>query len=216
MTSPRLDRLIGLTLVLVTGCVIAREWGAADWVNIPCYLLLVVAIAALFVEVRPGRKAFVFVALGLTAALAWRVEDWTSVVMDGLYSASFIAAFFTALATLRSAAEPSEDIRASGRFLAEQPPGRRYLALTLGASAFALLLNYGAIALLGSLATAAAQDEPDAEIRMHRRRRISQRWHVESSIDQCRTGQHDHQQGQCGELFDRLFLAAGQRQRAQH
>ena len=46
MTSPRLDRLIGLTLVLVTGCVIAREWGAADWVNIPCYLLLVVAIAA--------------------------------------------------------------------------------------------------------------------------------------------------------------------------
>ena len=172
MTCPRLDRLIGLTLVLVTGCVIAREWGAADWVNIPCYLLLVVAIAALFVEVRPGRKAFVFVALGLTAALAWRVEDWTSVVMDGLYSASFIAAFFTALATLRSAAEPSEDIRASGRFLAEQPPGRRYLALTLGASAFALLLNYGAIALLGSLATAAAQDEPDAEIRMHRRRRM--------------------------------------------
>ncbi|GGG62307.1 hypothetical protein GCM10011415_05710 [Salipiger pallidus] len=167
-----LNRITGSLLAVITLLVICREWLDSQWQEPVLAALMAALTAALFVQVRPGRKAFVVVAALLTAALILRLDDWQSVLARGVAQASFIAAFFSALATLRSAAEPSETIRRSGDFLAQQPPGRRYLALTVGGSAFALLLNYGAIALLGSLATAAARSEPDPEIREHRRRRM--------------------------------------------
>ncbi|MCR8546441.1 hypothetical protein M4578_01270 [Salipiger sp. P9] len=169
---PLLDRLIGLFLVLIAGLVALREWGGPAALDPLLFALLGLLVAGLFVKVRAGRKGFVLAALALTGALVWRGGDWQEVVLRATRSAAFICAFFTALATLRSAAEPSPAIRAGGSFLARQPPGRRYLALTMGGSAFAFILNYGAISLLGSLATAAAQEEPDAEIRNHRRRRM--------------------------------------------
>lgn len=169
---PVLHKLTGLLLIAVTALVALREWGHTDLVNPLTFALWAALVCALFLMVRPGRKAFVVVAVLLTALLVWRLPNWQEVITRALVSGTFICAFFTALATLRSAAEPSPEIREAGSFLARQPPGRRYLALTLGGTAFALLLNYGSIALLGSLATAAAREEPDAEIRGHRRRRM--------------------------------------------
>lgn len=131
-----------------------------------------VAILLLAIRVRPSRKAFVVAGIVLTGAVAFLVPDWQTIVRRGLLSAAFIAAFFTALSTLRNVAETSPGIAAGGTFLAAQPPGRRYAALTLGGHLFALLLNYGAISLLGSLATASARREPDPEIRRHRTRRM--------------------------------------------
>ncbi|XCC95065.1 hypothetical protein PVT71_01290 [Salipiger sp. H15] len=159
-------------MVVITGIVIVQEWhltGALDWLVVPAVTLLV---GVLTLQVAAGRRLFVVAAVLLGLALVWRVEDWQTVLVKAFQSAAFIAAFFAALATLRSAAQQADSIRAAGNFLALQPPGRRYLALTLGGQAFSLLLNYGAIALLGSLATAAAKDEPDAEIRSHRTRRM--------------------------------------------
>ena len=173
LISPTLDRVTGVLLVVLTGVVIAQEWhllGPAPALLAPLVLALT---ALLTLQVAPGRRAFVAVAGVLTLALVWRdPEGWRAVVARAVASAAFIVAFFSALASLRSAAQQAAAIRAGGTFLALQPPGRRYLALTLGGQAFALLLNYGAIALLGSLATAAARDEPDAEIRAHRTRRM--------------------------------------------
>ncbi|KAA8614103.1 hypothetical protein [Salipiger aestuarii] len=170
--TPVLHKLIGLLLIAVTALVTLREWGHTSLADPLTFALWTVLVAVLFPTVRPGRKGFVVVAVALTAMLIWRVPDWQEIVAQAMVSGTFIAAFFTALATLRSAAEPSPEIREAGSFLARQPPGRRYLALTLGGTAFALLLNYGSITLLGSLATAAAREEPDAEIRGHRRRRM--------------------------------------------
>ena len=167
-----LARLTGLLLGLITCLVVVQEWhltGPLDLLVVPAVTLLV---GLLTLQVAPGRRLFVALAVLLGLALIWRVPDWQAVLLKAFHSAAFIAAFFAALATLRSAAQQAPSIRAAGNFLALQPPGRRYLALTLGGQAFALLLNYGAIALLGSLATAAAQDEPDAEIRSHRTRRM--------------------------------------------
>lgn len=172
MTAPLLHRLTGILLISVTALVAVREWGRTDALDPLAYLLWVILVGALFLQVKPGRKGFVYVALALTAALITKGGDWRGTITAAMHSGTFIAAFFTALATLRAAAEPSEAIRAGGSFLSRQPPGKRYLALTLGGTAFALLLNYGSIALLGSLATAAAHEEPDEEIRNHRRRRM--------------------------------------------
>ena len=167
-----LNKLTGGLLVAITGLMVLVECGARALAEpvLPWLIVLVTAILAL--QVRPGRYAFVLVAVALTLALALLDPEWAAISQKGLHTAAFIAAFFTALATLRSAAQTSPSIRRGGRFLAQQPPGRRYLALTLGGQMFSLLLNYGAIALLGSLATASANEELDEEIRRHRTRRM--------------------------------------------
>jgi len=158
-------------LVVLTGLVACAEWGAG-WASAPVPWLVLAVLALLSLHVRRSRRAFVAVGAALTLAQALTDPDWQAVALRGLYSAGFIGAFFTALSTLRNVAETSPAIGRAGRFLASQPPGRRYGALTLGGLLFALLLNYGAITLLGSLATASAAAEPDPVIRSHRRRRM--------------------------------------------
>ncbi|GAW36174.1 hypothetical protein RA2_03243 [Roseovarius sp. A-2] len=161
-----------MLLVAITCLVILHEWHVAAWMAPakPALVLLLVAILA--AQVRASRKVFVAVALGLTVALGMHASGWQLVVLDGLRSAAFIAAFFSALSTLRNVAQTSAAVQAAGRFLSAQRPGRRYAALTAGGQGFALLLNYGAIQLLGALALANAETEPDPEVRGHRIRRM--------------------------------------------
>ncbi|MCB1341985.1 MAG: hypothetical protein KDK24_13160 [Pseudooceanicola sp.] len=171
MTVYPIHKALGPALVILTGVVILHEWGA-EWATPVAAALTVLVTALLGIGAKGSRLAFILVAVGLTVALALTHADWFVTVQKGLATAAFIAAFFTALSTLRSAAQSSPAIRATGNYLATQPPGRRYLALTAGGMAFALLLNYGAIALLGTLATASAKGEPDPEIRRIRTRRM--------------------------------------------
>lgn len=166
------NRLTGGLLMVITALVVMKECGLGSLPHLVLPWAIISATLLLSVQVRAGRYAFALVAFGLTVALMLTQADWLATTERALQTAAFIVAFFCALATLRSAADTSPSIRASGRFLAQQPPGRRYLALTVGGQMFSLLLNYGAIALLGGLATASADEEPDPEIRRHRTRRM--------------------------------------------
>ncbi|MGP6086507.1 hypothetical protein [Antarctobacter jejuensis] len=155
----------------MTVLVCLEEWGAATFpVLLPGVVILVLVL--LTPQVRRSRQGFVLVGLILTGCAYVFLPVWQAVVLRALGSAAFIAAFFAALTTLRNVAESSPAIRAAGTYLAEQPPGRRYAALTVGSHLFALLLNYGAISLLGNLATQSAGREANAEIRRHRTRRM--------------------------------------------
>lgn len=162
----------GLGLVFLTLVVVLAEWGAGDWANGLQSLTALVLLLVLAPQVRRGRQVFVAVGIVLTIGLAFQSPDWVTFARVGLEKAAFIGAFFCALASLRSVAEGSPAIQNAGRFLALQPPGRRYIALTFGGQVFALVLNYGAIALLGGLATASAKTEQNPEIRQHRTRRM--------------------------------------------
>ncbi|MGI3211147.1 hypothetical protein ACROSR_08540 [Roseovarius tibetensis] len=166
------DRLCGPMLIGITCLVIFHEWHVVAWLAPVKPVLVVLVVILLAAQVRMSRKAFVAVALGLTLALAASAADWHRPVLDGLRSAAFIAAFFSALSTLRNVAQTSPAVQAAGRFLSGQRPGRRYAALTVGGQGFALLLNYGAIQLLGALALTNAGSEPDPEVRGHRIRRM--------------------------------------------
>ena len=119
-----------------------------------------------------SRQIFVVIALALVGAACLTRQDWPAMIAAALGSAAFIAAFFTALTCLRYASAASPSIAECGSFLAQQPPGRRYAALTVGGHLFGLVLNYGAISLLGSLAGAHARREPDPVIRTIRIRRM--------------------------------------------
>jgi hypothetical protein len=168
----RVDFVAGILLVAITCLVIFHEWHVAEWMAPAKPVLVVLLIVILAAQVRLSRKAFVAAALGLTVALGLGTAGWQAVALDGLRSAAFIAAFFSALSTLRNVAQTSPAVQAAGRFLSAQRPGRRYAALTIGGQGFALLLNYGAIQLLGALALANAEAEPDPEVRGHRIRRM--------------------------------------------
>ncbi len=172
VSAQLLDRCTALLLILLTIMVATSEWGSNLFDPlIPGLTLLVLVV--LFFRVRNARRVFVGVGVALVLLLALTHPDvWWDTTVRALHSSAFIAAFFTALSTLRNVAETSPAIRAGGIFLAAQPPGRRYAALTAGGHLFALLLNYGAISLLGSLASTSAATEPDPAIRSHRTRRM--------------------------------------------
>lgn len=173
LTGQAMHRIVGLMLAAMTVLVMLREWGAGTRLDLWLIPLLFVATTlVLGAQVKASRQIFIVIALLLTG-LGWlTVPDWPQVVLKGIATGAFIAAFLTALSTLRSAADTSPAITACGRFLAQQPPGKRYLALTVGGQLFALLLNYGSVTLLGSVAMANAREEPDAEIRLIRMKRM--------------------------------------------
>lgn len=136
---------------------------------VACVLVIAVVLA---VSTRGSVLVFVGVAILLTHAAILTDPDWHASVWKALLGTGFFIAFFSAQITLRNAAGGSPSMAAAGTYLALQPPGRRYLALTAGAQAFAIVLNYGAIQLLGTLALSSARSEPDQRIREIRTRRM--------------------------------------------
>lgn len=166
------DRIAGILLLITTLFVTivesygGRIFGVASGLCVLLFLILAVPY------VGWSRRIFMIVGLALFVAAFLTRSDWMAATEDALGTAAFIAAFFTALACLRNAAASSPSIEACGHFLAAQPPGRRYLALTTGGHLFGLVLNYGSLSLLGTLAEVNARREPNIEIRTHRIRRM--------------------------------------------
>ncbi|MBP0615479.1 hypothetical protein J6595_07800 [Jiella sp. KSK16Y-1] len=119
-----------------------------------------------------SRQAFVVIGLVLAGLVVAFLDDWPAVLEKAAAQGAFISTFFIALASLRTPAAASPAIERCGQFLASQPPGKRYLALTIGGHLFALILNYGSITLLGGLTEAIAGKEKNEEIREIRNRRM--------------------------------------------
>ena len=162
----------GLILLATTLFVLLSEWTGSTSLRYPAAIGVALFIAVSIPYVRWSRLIFIIVAIALTLSAYFTNPNWWQITNSAMNSAAFIAAFFTALTSLRSASATSPSIEKCGHFLAEQPPGRRYLALTTGGHLFALVLNYGAISLLGNLAEVSARREPNEEIRNHRLRRM--------------------------------------------
>lgn len=165
-------RVEGMILLAITLFVLIFEWTGSTAIRYPAAIGVVLYIAISTPHVSWSRRIFILIAVALTAYAYVTTDNWFQITNSALNSSAFIAAFFTALTSLRSASATSPSIEKCGHFLAEQPPGRRYLALTTGGHLFALVLNYGAISLLGNLAEASARREPNEEIRLHRLRRM--------------------------------------------
>jgi len=172
MYSSLITTTIGYLLVSVTALVVVGTWTDADVFRQISIWLMVPLAALLALQVGWGRRIYLMVGVLLVAAAIATRSDWSEMLDSAFARTGFIIAFFTALATLRNASASSAAIGVCGKFLAEQPPGRRYAALTVGGQLFALLLNYGSIVLLGSMAEQNAKNEPDPERRAHRTRRM--------------------------------------------
>lgn len=170
--SPAHDRTTGLLLCLCVLGVVLQSFTGWHWTGLLAEGAAIAVILWLTPTVRASRQIFVLLA-ALLSVYAWIAGDDAGAVLErALAQGSFILAFFCALATLRHAAELSESFTRAAVYLAQQPPGRRYTALTVGAQVFALVLNYGSISLLGAMARSSARSEPDPEIAKIRTRRM--------------------------------------------
>ncbi len=140
---------------------------ALAWAGLGLYLLDAV--------LHLGTKGRGFLASALlTAALAVALlPDARPALTAALNRAVFIATLFTALGMLREAAGTSDMVRRCGLFLAGQRPGRRYAALTTGAHLFAVILNFGSVALLGALVERSLEGDRSHRGRLRERRMMT-------------------------------------------
>lgn len=167
-----LDRISALALPLLVLTVILRDTTTVAFLHPLARGLFVLSLFALAPFRARRRWPFLAVSVLLALWVTLTRDDPGAILNRALDSGAFVAAFFAALGTLRHAAELSPAITRAAQYLADRPPGRRYLALMAGGQAFSLLLGYGAISLLGALVMSSTADEPDAAIRGLRRKRM--------------------------------------------
>lgn len=169
---PASARIGGVLTACALLAFIPSEFTGSPALQAMAAALMIGAMALFALTARPSRLGFLALGIALTVwAMAARPGGGQA-IMSALDRGGLVIALFTALSALRSVAIRSQDILDCGRFLARQPPGRRYLALTAGGHLFGLILLYGSISLLGSLAAESTARETDRELRRHRLRRM--------------------------------------------
>ncbi|WP_366655141.1 hypothetical protein [Fodinicurvata sp. EGI_FJ10296] len=101
--------------------------------------------------------------------------DAVGTILAALANGARLVALILCLTFLRNAAAASPLVARTGRYLARQPPGRRYLALSAGGHLFGLMLNFGVINLLGPVVRESGRTTADATAEDRRRALIRRR-----------------------------------------
>lgn len=137
-------------LAVVAGSVLraASGWQVGGWLAGGA-LLFYLALEGRAVH-RGGRMILALALGSAGATLAWHPAP-VALLGRALVEAAAIIGLFVALGFLRQAAETSALVQACGQSMVRQPPGRRYLVLTLGSHLIALVLNFGVLPLLGTM-----------------------------------------------------------------
>jgi len=161
-----------MALAAVMAGTLGGEVLGLPFLAIAAGLASVAYIVLAFPRVGYTGRGFIVLAAGLAAALFASAPDAPGDVAKALARACLVVTLFNALGFLREAARGSAVVRRCGYFLTRQPPGRRYLALTLGGHLFGLVLSYGSISLLGTMSERANARERDPVVRRLRLRRM--------------------------------------------
>ena len=164
--------LSGFMPICVMLCIIGWEYTGVPVFSLMASLFAAATILVFLPRTSPSRMAFAAIALLLVIWAAASRSDWLSAVGQATQRGALVVALFTALGAIRTAAMSSDSILECGRFLARQRPGLRYASLTVGGHLFGLILLYGSISLLGSLATESLARDPEDDIRRIRTRRM--------------------------------------------
>ncbi len=168
-------RLSGPALMVTVAGTLLASLGGVEAARIPAAAGLLFYLASELPRVpAKGQRVAALVGLAIVACLM-AVDDPFAVLWQGVVTSCFLTAFFAMLGLLREAAETSPTVRRGGAHLLDQPPGRRYLALTFGSHLFGLVLNYGAVALVGQMikgANTLASASGDTGLRSRREKRM--------------------------------------------
>ncbi len=98
------------------------------------------------------RERFLLAMAAISTAAAFAFASNPLVLIEsGLAQATYLAAFMLLLALLRDGAVTSGSVLRLGQYLTRRPPGQRYMAIHAGGHALGMILNFGALSLLGPL-----------------------------------------------------------------
>ena len=163
------DRYLGALALLVTALAAAiHEVFDATWTWIPGGLAFVFGfVLPQWRALVPAARTLAAVTLVLGFGLTLTGLITVDVLHRALDQALYFAFFVTMLGILQDTAAQSPLIRRSGVVILSQPPGRRYSVLTLGGVQMGVLLNLGALSLLGTMiAQGVAQSRAKTEARI--------------------------------------------------
>ncbi len=145
------DKVVTACLLGISAFELLQLHAHLAWAGTVAALLL---IAFLLVgQARLGLRERYLLGLAIAATLAafmWSADP-LDLVRKGLAQATYLAAFMLLLALLRDGAVTSGSVLKLGRYLTRRPPGQRYIAIHAGGHALGMILNFGALSLLGPL-----------------------------------------------------------------
>lgn len=152
---------------------LAEIYSGAIWAKY-CAILALLAFFVLGQAAFGLRERFLLaIAAMVTGAVFVFAPEPTDLIVSALSRASFLAAFMILLALLRDAAVTSNAVLGVGTYLTQQPSGRRYAAIHIGGHALGVILNFGALSLMGPLIQrgVGASKKIDPEVSTIRERR---------------------------------------------
>lgn len=155
--------LSAFCLLGASACAVSAQFVHTDWVTGFAAVALLVFAALQWPGISPTYRFFAFLAPSLTAGLWLSGHIKGQTVMEGIDRAAFFAFFLTSLAVLRESAQSSSLVQKCGRVLVNQPPARRYMLMTFGSHLFGVMLNIGALNVLGTMVRRATRQTSDPE-----------------------------------------------------
>lgn len=138
-------------LLIACVCALAREAGADIGWSIPSAISLIGFVALQWSGITRVYRGFVLLACGLGIGLWSGGRLTVPELAQAIDRAAFFTLFLTSLAVLRESASTSRLVRRCGEVLVDQPPGRRYLLMSVGSQLFGVMLNVGALNVLGNM-----------------------------------------------------------------
>ena len=102
--------------MVLTILVVGSEWGGPPTLKQAGPILMIAVVALLAVAVSPARRLFVWAALAVTAIQIAVHDDWAAQTLHALSVAAFVAAFFSALTTLRHATSARDTREVRGKY----------------------------------------------------------------------------------------------------
>ena len=131
-------------------------------------------LLCLLASLRGGlrERLLLVAAIALTALLIGTPEGRAS-LREATDLAAFFGAFIAALTVMRDVAARSRSILAVGRYLIEQPPGRRFFATAFGGHFLAVFLNFGSVSLMSPLIQESVKDANGVTDKALERRQLS-------------------------------------------
>lgn len=146
-------RSVLTTLSLLTVIAASILQATLDWTGAGLCAAAALALYLLLEGWRTQRNGRVILVMSVAAGIAALTlhPDPLPLMLKAAVSAGTVIGLIAALGFLREAAESSSLVQACGQLMVRQPPGRRYLVLSLGSHLIALVLNFGVLPLLGTM-----------------------------------------------------------------
>lgn len=133
---------------VVTGAIVGDVWHLESARRVAAAALLLFAVLEA-PGLMVGGRLMAAGCLLATLVAAMLLPHAGDAMLRGLEGAAFIVGLFASLGALREAAVTSPLIRQCGGLMVRQPPGRRFLALGVGAHLVSVVLNMGVLPLFG-------------------------------------------------------------------